>query len=118
MATRRGTGAAGANCPVARRVAPRALPASADAPDRPTAPQLENERRRHNYIPFLVALTRILAKKGKLGALVDEAARRRAAQEHARRGQRRAGSRKRSAQGEAVDDDAGGEDEGSAGDME
>lgn len=35
--------------------------------------KLENNRRRHNYIPFIVELLKILAKEGKLVPLVREA---------------------------------------------
>lgn len=32
----------------------------------------ENVRRRHNYIPFIVELLKILAKEGKLVPLVEQ----------------------------------------------
>jgi len=36
--------------------------------------QVENVRRRHNYLPFIFNLVKTLAEKGKLGELVDKAA--------------------------------------------
>jgi hypothetical protein len=33
----------------------------------------ENVRRRHNYIPFIMGLLELLAKKGDVGRLIDEA---------------------------------------------
>lgn len=33
----------------------------------------ENNRRRHNYTPFVIELMKILAKEGKLVGLVDNA---------------------------------------------
>ena len=33
----------------------------------------ENVRRKHNYIPFIFEMLRLLSKKGKLGAAIDVA---------------------------------------------
>ena len=35
--------------------------------------KLENVRRKHNYIPFIVKLLKVLASNGKLSALIDNA---------------------------------------------
>jgi ubiquitin carboxyl-terminal hydrolase L5 len=35
--------------------------------------QVENARRKHNYIPLILELLKMTAKKGKLDSLVEEA---------------------------------------------
>lgn len=40
--------------------------------------RIENSRRRHNYVPMVVALLRALAEKGKLEGIIDEAKQRKA----------------------------------------
>jgi ubiquitin carboxyl-terminal hydrolase L5 len=35
--------------------------------------KIENERRRHNYVPFIFELLKVLAKKNKLESMFDDA---------------------------------------------
>jgi ubiquitin carboxyl-terminal hydrolase L5 len=35
--------------------------------------KVENVRRRHNYVPFIVNFLRVLAERGELMSLVDQA---------------------------------------------
>ena len=38
--------------------------------------KMENRRRKHNYVPFIVNLLRLLAERGELASLVDAAKKR------------------------------------------
>lgn len=44
----------------------------------------ENVRRRHNYVPFIMTLLKHLSRKGKLQGLIDEAKRKKQAQQASR----------------------------------
>ena len=45
----------------------------ADAEERKRSWAVENERRKHNYVPFIVAVLKLLAKRKKLRGLVKQA---------------------------------------------
>ncbi|CUG87446.1 ubiquitin carboxy-terminal hydrolase, putative [Bodo saltans] len=45
--------------------------------------RIENSRRRHNYVPMVVALLRALAEKGKLEGIIEEVKQKKAAQAQA-----------------------------------